>query len=59
MYADITISVRSVRAQEVHLPHTHLGILTRHFAWVVGLCVATLLGAPLLVGWTASVVLLK
>jgi hypothetical protein len=31
--------------------------LTRNFAWVVGFCLAALLIAPLLIAWTASLLL--
>jgi hypothetical protein len=59
MYADTIIYSRSAQDRDTRLPHPHPGILTRHFAWVVGFCMATLLSAPLIVGWTAGVVLLK
>jgi hypothetical protein len=44
-------------APEVRLPDTPPLTLTRNFGWVVVLCVASLATVPLVIGWTASVLL--
>ena len=49
--------VMAAGAPEVPLPETQPLTLTRNFAWVVVLCVASLLTVPLVVAWTASLFL--
>ncbi len=42
---------------EVGLPEAKPLTLTRNFAWVVAVCVMSLVGAPVAIGWMASLLL--
>ena len=44
-------------APDMALPHSEPLTLTTNFAWVVGVCVAALFTVPLVVAWTASMLL--
>jgi hypothetical protein len=57
MPADLQVLIHASMAREMALPAAPPLTLTRNFAWVVLFCTATLVVAPLLIGWTASLVL--
>ena len=44
-------------APDMALPNSRPLTLTTNFAWVVGVCVAALFTVPLVIAWTASILL--
>jgi hypothetical protein len=44
-------------APDMALPHSHPLTLTTNFGWIVGVCVAALFTVPLIIAWTASMLL--
>ena len=57
MSATLQLLVNTSVASDVTLPERQPLTLTRNFSWVVMFCVATLLAAPFVIAWTASIVL--
>ena len=57
MSSDLQVLVKASMAREMALPASRPLTLTRNFAWVVLFCMGTLVAAPLLIGWTASLLL--
>ena len=54
---NIQLLVNASGAPEITLPEQRPLTLTTNFAWVFGVCVATLFTVPALIAWTASIVL--
>ncbi|HEY4330771.1 MAG TPA: hypothetical protein VGN88_13605 [Phycisphaerae bacterium] len=57
MSTSLNLLVERSRSKEVHLPSPPPLTLTRNFGWVFFVCLATLIAAPLLIAWTASILL--
>lgn len=49
--------IESSLAPETPLPESRPLTLTRNFVWVVAFCVVSLLTVPVVVAWTASLIL--
>ena len=57
MNTSMNMLVHAANAPETSLPHPEPLTLTRNFGLVVAICLAALVIAPLLIAWTASVLL--
>jgi hypothetical protein len=55
MYTNMDVIASPLASQDclssAHLPLSHT------FAWLVALCAAALISAPLIIGWTAGILL--
>jgi len=57
MVSDMQMLVNASHQPATLLPQSQPLTLTRNFGWVVGFCVVTLVIAPLVIAWMASLLL--
>jgi len=55
--SNVQMLVTHAVAPEMSLPRSRLLTLTRNFGLVVGICLAALFTVPVLIAWTASILL--